>query len=72
MKKDVEKAKTETFAYKVLEYLWDDVSKLDHTVLFNPKYKTFTKLVEGYIENKSGVFNNDIAMLFAPIQQENN
>ena len=55
---DTEKAKA--FAYKVIEYLWDDVSKLDHSVIFNPSYKTFEKLVDGYVKNGVTVFNREI------------
>lgn len=55
-----DKEKAKTFAYKVLEYLWDDVSKLDHTVIFNPSYKTFESLVEAYLKNGVTVFNREI------------
>lgn len=55
---DAEKAKA--FAYKVIEYLWDDVSKLDHSVIFNPSYNTFEKLVDGYVKNGVAVFNSGI------------
>ena len=54
------KAKAISFAHKVLEYLWDDVSKLDHSVIFKPNYKTFDKVVEDYIQNGVVVFNNEI------------
>lgn len=55
-----DKEKAKAFAYKVLEYLWDDVSKLDHTVIFNPSYKTFESLVEAYLKNGVTVFNREI------------
>ena len=55
---DTERAKA--FAYKVIEYLWDDVSKLDHSVIFNPSYNTFEKLVDEYVKNGVAVFNNGI------------
>lgn len=55
-----DKEKAKSFAYKVLEYLWDDVSKLDHTVIFNPSYKTFESLVEAYLKNGVTVFNREI------------
>jgi hypothetical protein len=51
---------TKAFAYKVLEYLWDDVSKLDHSVIFNSTYKTFEKLVEDYLKEGVKIFNNEI------------
>lgn len=54
------KLKAKSFAHKVLEYLWDDVSKLDHSVIFNPTYKTFEKVVEDYLKNGSAVFNSEI------------
>ena len=54
------KEKAISFAHKVLEYLWDDVSKLDHTVIFNPNYKTFEKVVEDYLKNGASIFNNEI------------
>ena len=54
------KAKAISFAHKVLEYLWDDVSKLDHSVIFNPKYTTFEKVVEDYITNGVSIFNREI------------
>lgn len=49
-----------SFAYKVLEYLWDDVSKLDRSVLFNSSYNTFEELVKGYADKGIDVFNDDI------------
>ena len=55
-----DKEKAKSFAYKVLEYLWDDVSKLDHTVIFNPSYKIFESLVEAYLKNGVTVFNREI------------
>ena len=54
------KAKARSFAHKVLEYLWDDVSKLDHSVIFNSIYKTFEKVVEDYLEKGVAVFNSEI------------
>ena len=52
--------KANAFAYKVLEYLWEDVSKLDHSVIFIPNYKTFDSLVRDYIKNGANVFCDDI------------
>lgn len=59
-----------SFAHKVLEYLWDDVAKLDHSVIFNPKYKTFDKVVEDYIKYGVAVFNSEI-FKNKPIQETN-
>lgn len=50
--------KKKAFAYKVLEYLWEDVSKLDHDRIFN-SYKTFEDLVDKYITEGISVFNSD-------------
>ena len=55
-----DKEKTKAFAHKVLEYLWDDVSKLDHTVIFNSKYNTFGKVVEDYCKVGIDVFDKNI------------
>ena len=60
LKPEEKKAKAISFAHKVLEYLWDDVSKLDHSVIFNPTYKTFEKVVEDYLENGVAIFNSEI------------
>ena len=54
------KKKARSFAHKVLEYLWDDVSKLDHSVIFNSNYKTFEKVVDDYLEKGVAVFNSEI------------
>ena len=53
-------AKVKAFAYKVLEYLWDDVSKLDHSVVFNPSYKTFEGLVDGFVKHGAAIFNDKL------------
>ena len=52
--------KIKAFAYKVLEYLWDDVSKLDHSIIFNPMYKTFEDLVKGFVKNGVAIFADKI------------
>lgn len=57
---DGDKKKAKLFAYKVLEYLWDDVSKLDHSVIFAPHYTTFEDLVKDYLEKGVEVFNGEI------------
>lgn len=50
----------EEFAYKVLEYLWDDVAKFDRPKWFDDKIKSLDDLVDGYRANGIGVFNYDI------------
>lgn len=47
------------FAYKVLDYLWSDVSKLDHNVIFN-NYKTFESLIKDYKSIGVKVFRPNI------------
>ncbi len=51
----------EKFAYKVFDYLWGDVAKLDHSILFNT-YETLEALIEAYVSKgvavfKPGIFN---------------
>ena len=54
--------KTRKFAYKVLEYLWNDVAKFDRERWFNiSKYKTLDSVIEAWTTGKGkDVFNNDI------------
>lgn len=47
------------FAYKVLEYLWNDVAKLDHSIFFN-SFDTLGKLIDAYVKNGAGVFKPGI------------
>lgn len=49
----------EKFAYKVFDYLWSDVAKLDHSIFFNP-YDTLEKLISGYKSKGVGVFKPGI------------
>ena len=51
----VETIDADTFANKVLEYLWNDVDKYEKT-LFNPSIKTFDELVKEYKDGKP-IFN---------------
>lgn len=53
------KDKVETFAYKVLEYLWSDVSKLDHEIIFH-SFDTFEDVVKAYKTKGVEVFNQNI------------
>lgn len=57
--------KIKKFAFKVLEYLWDDVVRYDRTELFDNKIETLDDLVAKYVDyaknNESlKVFNNDV------------
>ena len=54
--------KTRKFAYKVLEYLWNDVAKFDRERWFNiSKYKTLDAVIDAWTTGKGkDVFNNDV------------
>lgn len=52
--------KAEKFAYKVLEYLWDDVAKFDRDAWFNEKIKSLDELVEEFVESGKEVFKDGI------------
>lgn len=49
----------EKFAYKVFDYLWSDVAKLDHDIFFN-SYNTLEDLIDAYKEKGVGVFKTGI------------
>ena len=53
-------AKVRTFAYKVLEYLWDDVAKFDRDSWFNSKIRTLDELVDEYIRSGKEVFKDGV------------
>lgn len=60
-KVDVSKPEdVEKFAYKVLEYLWDDVSKFDRNPWFNKNIKSLDQLVKEYVNKGIEVFNGDL------------
>ena len=54
------KEEREKFAYKVLEYLWDDVSKFDRKSWFDENIKSLDELVEEYTEKGIEVFNGNL------------
>ena len=45
----------EKFAFKVFDYLWSDVAKLDHGIFFNP-YDTLEDLIAAYLAKGVDVF----------------
>lgn len=64
----------EKFAYKVFDYLWSDVAKLDHGIFFNP-YDTLENLIDAYKTNGVGVFKTGIFEAKAAVsaeEEENN
>ena len=58
-------AKARKFAYKVLEYLWNDVAKFDRERWFNiATYKTLDAILEAWIKGDGKkIFNKDITFV---------
>lgn len=52
--------KKKEFAYKLLEYLWDDVAKYNHVDWFGADIKTLDQLIVEYMEIGQKVFVNGI------------
>lgn len=50
----------DAFAYKVFEYLWDDVAKFDRTKWFEDNIKSLDQLVEEYKKSGIEVFDYEI------------
>lgn len=64
--KFLREATAEEFAYKVFDYLWSDVAKLDHGIFFRP-FDTLDKLIAAYkVEGvkvfQSGLFAEKLAV----------
>lgn len=57
----------EKFAYKVFDYLWNDVAKLDHGIIFKP-YDTLEDLINDYKTKGVDVFRPGIFEL-KPVTQ---
>ena len=49
----------EKFAFKVFDYLWSDVAKLDRGIFFNP-YDTLEDLIAAYVTKGVDVFKPGI------------
>ncbi len=62
---EYDEEKTKKFAFKVLEYLWDDVVRYDHTELFDNKIETLDDLVDKFVKlskdkkESTSVFKDD-------------
>ncbi len=54
---DVVSTAKKSFAEKVLMYLWEDVTKLNHEAWFNPKYRTLDNLLLAFKTENLKVFN---------------
>lgn len=70
--KAVSEESKRAFAYKVLQYLWDDVTKLEHSVIFSHNYKTFDELVDAYIAGGAVIFNDTISFDIETPKENNN
>lgn len=57
---DITDDKKEKFAYKVLEYLWNDVAKFDREIWFKDNIKSLDNLVEKYVQIGKEVFRDGI------------
>lgn len=57
--KFLKESSAEEFAYKVFDYLWSDVAKLDHGIFFKP-FETLDKLIEAYSKDGVKVFQSGI------------
>lgn len=53
-----DKAKMKSFAYKVFEYLWDDVAKFAHPDWFGTEIKTLDQLIDAFVEEGKQVLAN--------------
>lgn len=53
-----DKAKMKSFAYKVFEYLWDDVAKFAHYDWFGTEIKTLDQLIDAFVEEGKQVLSN--------------
>lgn len=57
--KFLKESSAEEFAYKVFDYLWSDVAKLDHGIFFK-SFETLDKLIEAYSKDGVKVFQSGI------------
>lgn len=53
-----DKVKMKSFAYKVFEYLWDDVAKFAHPDWFGTEIKTLDQLIDAFVEEGKQVLAN--------------
>lgn len=59
VKKNLLGSTPEKFAYKVFDYLWSDVAKLDHEIFFN-HFDTLEALIKAYEKEGVDVFKTGI------------
>ena len=53
-----DKAKMKSFAYKLFEYLWDDVAKFAHADWFGADIKTLDQLIDAFVNDGKQVLAN--------------
>lgn len=66
---NVDEAKKNQFAYKFFEYLWDDVAKMNHSIIFN-NYSSLDNLIDSYKNEGSKVFTKDISKIITQKVEE--
>lgn len=60
-RKDMDKKKTHKFAYKLMEYLWDDVAKFQREKWFKENIDSLDKLIDEYMKSGvNGVFKDGV------------
>lgn len=75
VKKNLLGSTPEKFAYKVFDYLWSDVAKLDHEIFFN-HFDTLEALIKAYEKEgvdvfKTGIFDKKESSQTAEEYEEN-
>lgn len=68
---ETKKKLKEKFVYKVFDYLWNDVAKLDREVFFNDKYSTLQELIDDYMIIGARVFNESLSSKIELYIQQN-
>lgn len=59
--KDVDKEEARKFAYKIMEYLWDDVTKFQRDKWFKDGINSLDKLIDEYMKSGvNGVFKDGV------------
>ena len=59
--KDMNKEEAHKFAYKIMEYLWDDVAKFQRGKWFKDDINSLDKLIDEYMKSGvNGVFKNGV------------
>ncbi len=53
-----DKEKMKSFAYKLFEYLWDDVAKFAHSDWFGAEIKTLDQLIDAFVNDGKQVLAN--------------